>query len=314
MTLARAETSSPPTANPADGRFGLYELMLYAITVFAWSTSWFAVRQQLGPVAAEVSVTWRFVLSAALMWAWVLIARLPIRFGFASHLRFAALGLVMFSCNFLMMYYASAYLPSGLLSVVFALSSVFNLLISRIFVGTQVKPQIALGGCVGIAGVGLMFWPQIAGAQLDLGALKGLGFALAGTLFFSSGNLFSARLQRDQVPVMSANAWGMLYGALILAFLAWMRGAIFTIDLSPRYLGSLVYLAVTSSGIAYWSYLTLLGRIGSARAGYAAVMFPVFALLISTVFENYHWTLAALTGIILALAGNVLVLSAGSRK
>jgi drug/metabolite transporter (DMT)-like permease len=316
MTIASADPAATsinsPVQRPAP-RFGLYELMLYAVTVFAWSTSWIALKQQLGLVAPEVSLTWRFLLSGALMWGWVVAARLPWRFGLNAHLRFLALGITMFSLNFVLMYYAGTYLPSGLLSVVFALSSVFNLAIGRAVIGTPISPRIAAGGAIGIIGVGLMFWPQIAGTRLDVGALTGLAFAVGGTLSFASGNLFSASLQREQVPVMSANAWCAVYASILLALVAYFRGETFTLDLSARYLGSLVYLAVVSSGIAYWSYLTLLGRIGADRAGYAAVMYPVLALVISTFAEDYRWTIVALVGLALALGGNVLVLRSGKR-
>ena len=156
-----------------------------------------------------------------------------------------------------------------------------------------------------------MFWPQVAGAQFNGDALIGLALAAGGTLSFSCGNIVSARMQTDRVPVMTANAWGMIYGALLLVLVSLVRGHDFVIDLTVNYLGSLVYLASISSGIAFWAYLTLLGRIGSGRAGYATVMFPVFALLISTVFEHYHWTAPSLLGLGLALVGNLIVLKSG---
>jgi hypothetical protein len=59
--------------------------------------------------------------------------------------------------------------------------------------------------------------------------------------------------------------------------------------------------------------LTLLGRIGPARAGYATVMFPVFALLISTVLEGYQWTVYAVAGLVLVTMGNILVIRGGRR-
>ncbi len=69
------------------------------------------------------------------------------------------------------------------------------------------------------------------------------------------------------------------------------------------FVASLLYLVVFSTVIAFAAYLTLLGRIGAARAGYATVMFPVLALLISTAFEGYQWTLFALAGVVLVAAG-----------
>jgi drug/metabolite transporter (DMT)-like permease len=83
--------------------------------------------------------------------------------------------------------------------------------------------------------------------------------------------------------------------------------------LTLPYLGGLIYLAVIASVIAFACYLTLLGRIGSARAGYATVMFPVAALLVSTVLEDFTWGPEALTGLACVIAGNLLVLRRGRK-
>ena len=68
-------------------------------------------------------------------------------------------------------------------------------------------------------------------------------------------------------------------------------------------------MAVAVSVVAFWSYLTLLGRIGADRAGYATVLFPVVALGISTVYEGYLWTAEAALGVGLVLLGNAVVLT-----
>jgi drug/metabolite transporter (DMT)-like permease len=92
------------------------------------------------------------------------------------------------------------------------------------------------------------------------------------------------------------------------------QGHTFAIEPTAGYIGSLVWLAIFSSVIAFWSYLTLLGRIGGARASYATVIFPLIALASSTLFEGYQWTVFAAIGVVFALCGNVLVLGGGKRQ
>jgi len=75
------------------------------------------------------------------------------------------------------------------------------------------------------------------------------------------------------------------------------------------YVGSLLYLAIFASVLGFTFYLTLLGRIGADRAAYATVLFPIVALTLSTVFEGYEWTMLSLIGVVVVLAGNLLVLS-----
>jgi drug/metabolite transporter (DMT)-like permease len=100
----------------------------------------------------------------------------------------------------------------------------------------------------------------------------------------------------------------MGYGALVIALVARIDGAVWSFEATPRYVWSLIYLSVFGSIVAFGAYLTLLGRIGAARAGYVGVAVPMVALLLSTIFERYEWTVPALVGAGLCVAGNVLVL------
>lgn len=283
---------------------------LYAATVLAWGFSWIAMKGQIATVSPEVSVFWRFVLSAAGMMAWARFRGHPLSFPLKDHLRFAGLGAFMFSTNFTLFYYGSAYLPSGLLAVVFSTASIFNLFLGLILFGQRPHIMALAAGLLGFAGIGLMFWPQLSGAEFNGEALLGLGLCVCGTLSFCLGNMLSADTQRKGIGVIPATAWGMVYGMVFLGIGCAVQGREFTPDWSPVYLASLVYLAIVASVIAFASYLTLLGRIGSTRAGYVTVLFPVVALSVSTIFEGYHWTLFSVCGLLFVLFGNILMLRA----
>src|SRR4051812_16385575 len=288
------------------GRLAPADLGLYAVTVFVWGTSWIALKAQLGEVSPEVSTLWRFLLAAPLMWLWAAARGDTLAYP-ADHRRFALAGALMFSSNFVLFLYGGQYLPSGLLAVVFSLVSILNLLLGAAFLGQPIVPRVAVGGMLGAAGIALLYSPQIAGG-FERGALLGLAFCLAGTLSFCAGNLVSTAIQRRGVPLLAATAWGMTYGVATLAAIVLVRGQPLIVEWTPRYLGATVYLALFASVVAFASYLTLLRRIGAARAGYATVLFPIVALAVSTLVEGYRWTLAAILGAALALAGNVLVL------
>jgi len=308
MTQASATMSAPDARRIDASTFGLY-----AATVLLWGVSWIGIRAQLGVVAPEMSVLWRFLLAALLMWAWVLATGHQVRFALADHLRFAAVGCCLFSFNFISFYYGGLSVPSGLLSVVFSLASVFNLVLSFVIFRQRVEPRVALGGVTGVVGIGLLFWPEITGAGFNADALKGLGLCVMGTLFFCSGNMISTVVQRRGVPLLSATAWGMTYGCAVLLALNVIRGNAFIIEPTVTYIGSLLYLSVGASVLAFMAYLTLLRRLGAARAGYSTVLFPIIALAVSTLVEGYQWTALAVIGVVFALVGNVLVLRRPAR-
>lgn len=306
-----AETNTAAAASPIQSLrpFEPLDYGLYALTVFAWSVSWFGIALQVGVVSPEVNLVWRFTIATALMFGWVLLTRRRLAFTFADHLRFVALGILMFSSNFIFFYYAATYMVSGLLSVVFSLASIVNMLLSAVIAREPPSSRILVGGLAGFAGIALMFYPAVAEHGVSGATLTGLLFSVGGTLCFCAGNQVSAANQRRGLPIVSANAWGMLYGTMWSTLFALILGKPFIIVPTVSYLGSLVFLAVISTVIAFAAYLTLLGRIGAARAGYSTVMFPVFALLISTVFEGYSWTAYAIAGLALVALGNVLVIA-----
>jgi drug/metabolite transporter (DMT)-like permease len=311
--MSQATTALPGSAAPA-ARIDGTTFGLYAATVLLWGVSWIGIKAQLGVVAPEMSVLWRFVLAALVTWGWVLATGQRVRFSAADHARFVVVGCCLFSFNFLSFYYGAIPTPSGLLSVVFSLASIFNLVLGFVIFRQKVEPRVALGGVIGFAGIGLLFWPQIAGGGYNAAALWGLGLCVLGTLFFCSGNMMSTVVQRRGVPLLSANAWAMTYGCGVLLVLNLVRGNEFIIEPSLKYIGSLLYLSVGASVLAFMSYLTLLRRLGAARAGYATVLFPIVALAVSTVLEGYQWTALAVMGVALALLGNVLVLRRPAAK
>lgn len=292
---------------------GAFDLALFAIVVIVWGTSWLPLKLQLGVVAPEVSGVWRFALAGAVMFCWLLIAGERIRFGFADHLRFAALGALLFCFNFALAYYGGFYLTSGLLAVVFSLAAVINPLLAAALGRAPLEGRIIAGAVLGTAGVALLFGPEIFAAEANRETAIGLAYVFAATLLFCTGNMFSAAYQQRGIPVLSANTWCMVYGALWFALIAVVRGEPFIVEWSARYFMSIAWLAIPSTVIAFSAYLTLLGRIGAGRASYSTVLVPVVALIISTVFENYVWTLWAGIGVLFVLIGNVVVLSAAPR-
>lgn len=277
---------------------------LYVLVVLIWGTTWIALKWQLGPVPIALSIAYRFGLAAVVLFAWLLWRRqLAVPRGRAL-VWVLAQGLCLFCLNFVCFLNASQTVASGLVAVVFSSAALWNALLARVVHGRAVAPQVLAGGALGLTGLVLLFWPEIAGGHASL---VGLAWALGGTLCFSIGNLLSAALQGEGLKPVQTNAWGMAVGTSILAGYALVSGVPFVFDASPRYVGALLYLAIPGSVIGFTAYLTLVGRLGPERAAYSTVLFPVVALNVSAWVEGYRWTAPALAGLLLVMAGNVLV-------
>jgi drug/metabolite transporter (DMT)-like permease len=282
--------------------------VLYLITVSIWGSTWLAIRYQLGSVTPELSIAYRLVLASLILFIYSALKRLPMRFDRRAHLSIAVQALFLYSLNYFAVYLAEAYLPSGLVAITFSTIIFLNVMFGALILGLKVRRYVLFGGLLGMAGLALVFWPQLRPSELSSGAWIGLALALIGTLLASLGNITSARNQKRGLPVVQTNAFGMLYGAGIMFGLSLLRGASLEFDASLPYVLSLFYLALFGSVIAFGAYLTLLGRIGSDRAAYVTVLFPIVALALSTYFEGLRWSLPQLAGVGLALVGNLFAL------
>lgn len=290
--------------------------VFYLLTVLIWGSTWFAIRFQLGSVDPSLSLVYRFGLAACLLLLWCVVRRVSLRFTAKEHLAMAAQGLCLFSVNYLLFYWCTGLITSGLVAIIFSTVIVMNIINGAIFLNKPVQGIVLFGALVGLLGITLVFWHEIEASQAvseqaSAKVLKGLGIGLVATFFASLGNILSARNQSHKLPVLQTNAFGMAYGALLMVAYAALSGVPLAFDWSYAYVGSLLYLSIFGSIIAFGAYLTLVGRIGADRAAYATVLFPLVALVISSVYESFQWTLLALAGVALVLVGNVIVVGRG---
>lgn len=289
-------------------------LLFYTMTVLIWGSTWLGIKFQLGVVDPSQSVAYRFLLAASILFAWCLLRRLPLRFTRGDHAMIALQGVCLFALNYLLFYLAELQITSGLAAVVFSTIVIMNLINGRLFLGTPVEGRVLFGGGLGLLGLTLMFWPEMVAVDFSGPVVQGLLLSFAATYLASLGNILSARNQRHGLPVVQTNTFGMAYGALCMLVVVLVGGAPLRIELTLPYLVSLAYLALFGSVIAFGCYLSLVGRIGPGRAAYATLLFPLVALLLSTFWENYQWTTAAIAGIGLILGGNYLALKRGRIK
>ncbi|WP_135081043.1 DMT family transporter [Terasakiella sp. SH-1] len=286
---------------------------LYVVTVLIWGSTWLAIKYQLGVVAIEVSIAYRFALASLILLAFCLLTGKKLAFDLKAHIGMASLGAFLFSGNYVFMYWATGYITTGLVSVVFCAMVVINISLSRLFFKTEITRRGLLGATLGMAGICLVFWPEVETFDLSDQGFFGMMLAFIGTVSASFGNIVSAHNQKKGLPVIQANAWGMAYGTLFMTLAALGQGHEFTFDSRFEYLCSLLYLSVFGSVLGFGCYLTLLGNIGADKAVYSVILFPLVALSLSTYFEDYQWPLAAVVGVPLVLWGNILVLSKPDR-
>ena len=183
----------------------------------------------------------------------------------------------------------------------------YNALNSWIFLRQRPPFRLLPAAALGLGGIVALFWQDIQSAHVAPQLLWGVALSALGTLGFSFGNMISTRHQRRQRDVLTTNSYAMLYGALIMALLALIKGDALAPALNLQWLGAMSYLALFGSVLGFGAYFTLVGRIGASQAAYSTLLFPLVALTLSTLYEGYQWHSNAIVGLVMILAGNLVM-------
>ncbi|MEC7376747.1 MAG: DMT family transporter [Pseudomonadota bacterium] len=276
----------------------------YGLTVLIWGLTWTAIRLQVETAPVDLSVFYRFVMASAVALVVLALVRRLEKLTLQQHGWLVLQGATLYSVNFLLIYRAAESMTSGLLAVVFSLAALFNALNGWLWLRLKPTARLYPAVALGISGVALLFWHDL---QLGNATAASILFAMAGTFWFSMGNLVSIKVRMSKVPLFLANAWAMVYGALILGIWCLIQGVEWVVPTAATFWGATVFLAVPGSIIAFYCYITVIQTLGADKAGYATVLFPVVALSVSTWLEGFEWTITAVLGASLALLGNYVL-------
>ena len=284
-------------------------LFLYLLVVLIWGSTWIAIYWQLGTVPPLASVFYRFTIAAMLLLPILKLLNKIQPVTLTDHRFFVLQGCCLFSLNFICFYVATQYIASGLASVVFSTATLFNAANNLWFWGERPGARTYLAAILGVVGLVMLFWSEVSTEVWSSNTVRGFGLAVLGTYLFSLGNMVSVRNSRQNLQPLTTIGYSMFYGVVILAAAMVITGTPVTWDPRPLYVGSLFYLAVVGSILAFTAYLTLVERIGANKAVYATVMFPVVALTLSSIFEGYQWQPIGVIGLALVLIGNAFALA-----
>jgi len=166
---------------------------LYLASVLIWGSTWYAIKFQLGVVEAEVSLFYRFALAAIILLAFCALTRRSLKYSLQQHGFIALQGLFLFSSNYLVFYWATGLLTSGIVALMFSTVILMNIVNGAIFMRTLVSRRVVLGACFGIAGIASIFWAELSTIENNTDTWQGLWMCLLATCFASRGDNIADR-------------------------------------------------------------------------------------------------------------------------
>jgi drug/metabolite transporter (DMT)-like permease len=300
---------SAPRAGPA--RPALRNWQLFAIAVFVWGTTWHAIVYQLAQTTPEFGVALRFSAAGAGVLAWSAWRGERLRFSAREHARLALQGIFMYSVSYLCVYHAEQYVPSGLVAVGYSASPLILGVAAWALWRTPLTPRFLLGGVLGAAGVALIFWPEFTRTRGDASTSLGAAFTVGAVLLSAVGSLIASRNKTSGLPFWPALGYGMAYSAVLSWAFVLASGQPMRWPVAPSWWWSFAYLTAFGSVAAFAAYLSLQQRLGPGPASTISVATPVVALAVSSAFEGYRPDLWTGAGVVLAIAGHLLILGLG---
>jgi len=281
---------------------------LFIITLFCWSPTWYVIKFQLGYVDPLVSVFYRFLIAAIIIFIYLIYKKKNLKFSFNQHLWFLLFGTCLYSLNYVFFYLSNTYLISAFPAIVFSTVVIMNILGEGFYFKKKPSLKTLIGATIGMIGIIIIFNDEIFNFSLSNGTHVGLFLALLGTFSASTGNMVHQRNLNNNFSLIPTLAYSMLYGSLVTLLITQIKGTELLFEYSSVYRIPCL-LSIVGSIFAFIFYLRLLEKVGAGRAGYVGVVMPVLALLISTLFENLEWQQDLIIGLPILIIGAVLVIN-----
>ncbi len=304
-------TTAPTMLRPA-------VIIPFLLTGTIWGSTWLVITGQIDGVPAAWSVFYRFLLATPALFLVAFLMKRRLKLTGPEHRLAVLVGIFQFSGNFLFVYHAELYVTSGIVAMMFGLLMVPNALFGRLFLGEQTQGQFWLGSVIAIAGVSLLLVHEWR-ANPDAGVIGGnvlLGIALAalGILAASVANVIQANPTGRAVPMVSLLAWAMLYGTIFDFGFALLTAGPPPFPTNSQYWMGIVYLALIGSVVTFPLHYNLVREIGAGRTAYNSILTISVAMLLSTLFEGYQWTVLTIGGMVLAVIGMIIALRSRQRR
>ena len=179
------------------------------------------------------------------------------------------------------------------------------ILISRLLYGERISWRQGIGVALCVAGAGAVVLKGRWQSLVEMALVQGDLLMILAVVLYA---LYSALLpKRPPIHPMSFLTYSFGVGcAGLLPIYLWERAAVGPFEISPAIIGSIAYVALFPSIVAYFCWNRGVAVIGANRTGLFINLIPVFAAVLAILFlgealEGFH-----LMGMGLIVAGFIL--------
>jgi len=278
---------------------------ILVLLTLIWGSTWAAIRIGLTGIPPFTGATLRFILAAAVLLLVARLRRVPLGRDRRERRVWWANGLLSFTVSYGVVYWAEQTVPSGLAAIIFGSFPLFVALLAHFYLpGERLTPTSTAGVVLGFVGLSVLY-------SEDLGELGGPGVARAAVILLlaplaaASGQILVKRWGKGIHP-LSITAVPMGMAAALLGTLAVTVEGNHPLNLTPAAIGSVVYLAIVGTALAFSLYFYLLEHMQASRLALIAYVTPAVAVALGTLLLEEPFTLHILLGAATILVGVAL--------
>lgn len=255
--------------------------LAFATVYFFWGSTYTAIRIGAAEMPALLLTGTRFTIAGVILLAWCRWRRMRLVFPGKMMGMLALIGLLLLGCGNFGLVYAEETLPSGLSSLILAVTPLYIALIEMLLPeGETLPPRGWFGMVIGFAGLTALLWPSLhvglAGNRSVLTAILAL---LAGALLWSIGSILS---RRAKLPVNAfvAASWEMIFAGVLNTTLGSLLGEWPEFHVNRSAIGSLAWLITGGSLLGYTAFIYLLEHVPVAKVSSYSYVNPMVAVLL----------------------------------
>ena len=272
---------------------------MYGLLVLIWSSTWVAIKIGLEDCPPLLGAGVRFALAGLLLLVIAAAQRRPLR---TDWLLAGVLALAPFAFAYGLVYWGEQYVPSGLAAVLFGILPLYTALLSTVLLPDEpLRLPLLAGVLIGIGGLSLAFLESVELGSAEKAALGATALALA-PLGAALGSI-SQKRRAAELDAVVLNGWAMLVGGLILLPLSALTESWGEFVWSAESVGSIAYLALFGSAIAFVTLTVLLRHISAMAMSFLAMLLPFGALIFGAALYDESITARAVAGAALVAAG-----------
>jgi drug/metabolite transporter (DMT)-like permease len=270
-----------------------------------WGASFLSVRIALDEIGPLTSVAHRTGWAMLILWAYVLIKRLPLPTAPRIWAAFLVMGLLNNVIPFSLMAWGQLHIETGLTSILNAATAVFGVIAASIFFADEkLTLRKGIGVSIGFIGVCIAIGVE-ALRSFDLRSLGQLA-VIGGTMSYAIAGVWARKNLRSLPPQVAAA--GMVTGSsMIMIPFAYLIEGPFDFSLEPRTWFAISYYAIIATAFAYLLYYRILAMAGSGNLMLCTLLVAPIAIILGAVVLGEDLPLKAYIGFVLLAIGLIII-------